>query len=133
MTAREKWEAEVKARGGAVVRLPVGVRYAGELGARYVVPKSPEHPNGLRYEAAPFNVRAADALANAKDEAFKALGKVVDVRDAVVEATGVKDGALGVAANVLGVPRWLMLAVALFVGYSMLVQAKLVPPLSRLR
>lgn len=122
-TTQAGWTAEVKRRGGAVTRMPTGVM-RGKLAARFGA-KPP-----YRYELAPASVIAADAVDNVTNAGSMALGHAVETRDVVkaVVVDTAKD-ALAVPrkalAELLGIPPWMVPALA--IGAGALVLTRVLP------
>lgn len=138
------WQDQCRAAGGVVTRIPNGSD-AGALACRLPDPGNRAFP--WRYQLAPLTARAADlwdqvvigkarvdgaVVTMAQNKAQQvATSAVTNVLSPVARATGADRGALGVLGKVTGIPRWLILAGAAFAGYSILVGAKLAPPLRK--
>lgn len=87
------------------------------------------------YELAPFAVQAEMAARDLGQRIEATPGTVAIALDEaitpIIEATGLDHGALGVVAKGLGIPLSLLVLALLFVGYALLRNVGMVPPLSK--
>jgi hypothetical protein len=117
------WQTKCKEGGGFATVFPsptgTAVRNPDKLTAGEPACRFRDGDGVLRYVAADrtFAEKLGATLDGLKDTAAKAAGAAVAARDTVLEATGVKEGVLGIASKLLGVPKWILFAAALGAGY----------------
>ena len=90
---------------------------AGEPACRFGAPGVDLEYQDARLTFAESLGRSLDNLALSRD---RALGRVVEARDSVLEATGASAGVLGVVSKLIGLPRPVVVLLGLSVGYLLL-------------
>jgi hypothetical protein len=113
----DTWQDRCKARGGFPTLGPIGHEREGEPVCRFGTPGVDLVYQDARLTFAESLGRSLDNLVIAKD---RALGQVVEARDAVLEATGASAGVLGVVSKLIGLPRPVVVLLGLSVGYLLL-------------
>jgi len=113
----DTWQDRCKARGGYPTLFPLGHDMEGEPACRFGAPGVDLEYQDARLTFAESLGRSLDNLALSRD---RALGRVVEVRDSVLEATGASSGVLGVVSKLIGLPRPVVVLLGLSVGYLLL-------------
>lgn len=121
---------------------PLGPEVAGAPGAR-----SPWAVNGSSYELAPLPVRieqgfnsvvSAVAAADATSDLMmvqwveKIPQSLENLLTPTIQKLGLDSGVFGAAAKLAGIPVWVLVVVAIIVGYAVLMQYGFVPSLKTL-
>lgn len=125
MQTYPEWVAAVRARGAMAV-----TRISGAGGTQLIVAKFVAPDGTVIYERAPIHLQLADAATIAQERVWLAAGQAVAVRDAIL--SGLKPGAVGLASAITGIPPWAIIGGGVVIGYAMLANAGLVPPVNKL-